>query len=312
MAAMRARAVAVEEEYLLVDAGTLRPVPPLRVAAAPPAVHDLSDLRAALAAQRHRTAAAAAADGAVIVAAGTSPFPAEARCGCHVRIAVGSLDEAAALPERLAPWLPVLVALAANSPFWAGADTGYASFAAQLRDRPRRQVPEQARARAQARDRGSEMAIVDVADVALDVDDAVLVAALARALVETAVRQWRDGVAPVPVRPELTRLATWRASRSGLSGVLIDVTGRQVVPARLLVGRLVRHVRDSLDDAGDADVVDELAAALLARGTGAARQREAHRRRGRLEDVVRFLADRTLDGAVPGDCAGPLAAAACP
>jgi carboxylate-amine ligase len=116
----------------------------------------------------------------------------------------------------------------------------------------------------------------------------------------------------VSVRPELTRLATWRASRSGLSGVLIDVTGRQVVPARLLVGRLVRHVRDSLDDAGDADVVDELAAALLARGTGAARQREAHRRRGRLEDVVRFLADRTLDGAVPSDCAGPLAAAACP
>jgi glutamate---cysteine ligase / carboxylate-amine ligase len=310
MAAMRARAVAVEEEYLLVDAGTLRPVPPLRVGAAPPAVHDLGGLRSALVAQRHRTGAAAAAHRALVAAAGTSPFPADARCGCQVRIAVGSFDEAAALPERLAPWLPVLAALAANSPFWAGADTGYASFAAQLRDAPRRQaqglvrakVPEQARGHDPGRDRGVEVAVVDVADVALDVDDAVLVAALARALVDTAVRQSRDGVAPMPVRPELIRLATWRASRSGLSGVLVDVTARRVVPARVLVGRLLRHVRNSLDDAGDADVVDELVAALLARGTGAARQREAHRRRGRLEDVVRLLVD----------CSVPLAMAACP
>jgi carboxylate-amine ligase len=107
------------------------------------------------------------------------------------------------------------------------------------------------------------------------------------------------------VRPELARLATWRASRSGLSGVLVDVAARRAVPARVLVGRLVRHVRDCLEDDGDVAVVEELAAALLARGTGAARQREAHRRGGRLEDVVRLVADRTV-GTVA------LAPAACP
>ena len=133
-----------------------------------------------------------------------------------------------------------------------------------------------------------------VADVALEVDDAVLVAALARALVDTAARQWREGVPPAPVRPELARLATWRASRSGLSGVLVDVAGRRPLPARILVGRLLRHVRDSLEEAGDLALVQELVTGVLARGTGAARQREAYRRSGRLEDVVRLLALRTV------------------
>jgi carboxylate-amine ligase len=60
------------------------------------------------------------------------------------------------------------------------------------------------------------------------------------------------------------------------------------------VGRLVRHVRDSLEDAGDLPLVEELVAGVLARGTGAARQRDAYRRAGRLEDVVRMLAQRTV------------------
>jgi carboxylate-amine ligase len=203
-------------------------------------VHDLADLRAALAGQRHRLGAAAAAHGARLAAAGTNPFPADARCRCGVRVAVGCPEAAGAVPGRLAAWLPVLVALAANSPFWAGADTGYASFRAQLRDLPeagararaRARVPEQARAHEPGRERVVEVdqVVTQVAadlvtDVALEVDDAVLVAAL---------------------------------------------------------------------EAGDAAVVDELVAALLARGTGAARQREAHRRGGRLEDVVRLLSDCTV------------------
>ena len=285
---MRVRAVAVEEEFLLVDAATLRPVS--RVEPVPSVVRDLADLDAALRDRRRRLAAAAAAGGALLVATGTSPFHNPARCGCSVRVAVGCAEEAGAVRERLSPWLPALVAIAANSPFWRGADTGYASYRTQLRDGPGGQVPQQARAGHRDREPSVE---VRVADVAREVDDAVLVAALVRALVDTAVRQWRDGIPPVPVRPELARLATWRASRSGLSGVLVDIAARRAVPARVLVGRLVRHVHDSLDDTGDLALVEELVAGLLARGTGATRQREAYRRHGRLEDVVRLLADRT-------------------
>jgi glutamate---cysteine ligase / carboxylate-amine ligase len=85
-----------------------------------------------------------------------------------------------------------------------------------------------------------------------------------------------------------------RLARSGLDGVLVDVLGRRAVPARVLLGRLVARVRDFLEESGDLTTVQELTAALLARGTGAARQRDAFRERGSLEDVVRFLADRTV------------------
>ena len=57
---------------------------------------------------------------------------------------------------------------------------------------------------------------VRVADVCLDVDDAVLLAALARALVETGGAGSGGRTSPPdPVRLELLRLAAWRAGRSG-------------------------------------------------------------------------------------------------
>ena len=52
-------------------------------------------------------------------------------CGCHVHVAISSPDEGVAVLDRIRGWLPVLVALAANSPYWQGRDSGYASFRTQ-------------------------------------------------------------------------------------------------------------------------------------------------------------------------------------
>ncbi|MGZ4612396.1 MAG: carboxylate-amine ligase [Kineosporiaceae bacterium] len=289
--------------------GGVQPAPaPDQVGIVTPALTDLDTLRATLVALRRQGAASAARHGAGLLACGTTPVaspdvprprdrgagpfaesiaPLErGTCGEHVRIAVDSPDEAVAAIDRMRPWVPVLVALAANSPFWHGTDTGYASYRTQLLPRgPAIDV------RVSGRHAALE---VRVTDVALDVDDAVLVAALVRALADTAARQWREGRPPPVVRAELGRLALWRASRSGLAGVLLDVLARRPVPARILVNRLLVHVRDSLEQSGDRMVVHELAAAVLGRGTGAARQREAFRERGRLDDVVRLLADHTV------------------
>jgi glutamate---cysteine ligase / carboxylate-amine ligase len=315
-----------------------------QVETATPVVSDLTALRRSLVALRAEVGGAAGAAGTLLLATGTSPLPVTAQttpnpryrrmtelygltareqltCGCHVHVGVASDDEAVGALDRIRPWLSPLVALAANSPFWQGQDTAYASYRSQVWGRwptagataPFGSAAAYRQCVADLLDSG---AILDegmvyfdvrlsrayptleirVADVALEVDDAVLVAALAGALVETGARLWRDGRPPLPVRTELIRLATWRASRSGLEGDLVDVVERRPVPAPVLLDRLVEHVRPALEDAGHLADVSALVQQVLGRGTGAARQRVAFRRNGRLRDVLALLAARTLAG----------------
>ena len=307
-----------------------------------PVVTDLGELRRALVRLRAEVATAAAAADALVLATGTCPVPVTSRitptpryermaqlygltareqltCGCHVHVGVASDDEAVGALDRIRPWLSPLVALAANSPFWQGQDTAYASYRSQVWGRwptagataPFGSAKAYGECVTDLLESGTILdegmvyfdvrlsrtyptLEVRVADVALEVDDAVLVAALAAALVETGARQWRDDVPPLPVRTELIRLATWRAARSGLEGELVDVVERRPVPAAVLLARLVQHVRPALEDAGRLDDVLALVEQVLRRGTGAARQRAAFRRRGSIRDVLDLLTHRTV------------------
>ena len=53
-------------------------------------------------------------------------------CGCHVHVAVPSRDAAIRVSNRLRPWLPLLLALTANSAIYRNTDTGYASWRSVL------------------------------------------------------------------------------------------------------------------------------------------------------------------------------------
>lgn len=56
-------------------------------------------------------------------------------CGMHVHVSVDSDEEGVAVLDRIRSWLPILTALSSNSPFWNGADSGYASFRTQAWNR---------------------------------------------------------------------------------------------------------------------------------------------------------------------------------
>ena len=227
----------------------------------------------------------------------------ELTCGCHVHVGIDSEDEGVGALDRIRPWLAPLLAITANSPYWQGADSGYASYRSQVWQRwPSAGAYAPFGSPDAYRDTVQTMIDTDtvldpgmvyfdarlsaqhptleirVADVCLDVDDAVLLAALARALVETAVRAWRAGTPADPVRLELLRLATWRAGRSVLDGVLLDPCSWRPAPATDVLGRLVTHLTPALDEAGDLGEVRERLAEVLRRGTGARAQREAVQR----------------------------------
>lgn len=232
-------------------------------------------------------------------------------CGCHVHVEISSEEEGVATLDRIRPWLPVLLALSANSPFWQGRDSAYASFRYQVWGRWPTSGPTPAfGSAANYRSTVEQMMLTDtaldtgmvyfdarlsehyptlevrIADVCLHAADAVLVAALVRALVETEARNWRAGQPGPNQRVELLRLAAWRASRSGLDGVLLDPATFRPQSAANVANSLLDHVYDALSDAGDADAVAELLAAVLERGNGAAFQRGAYHKSRDMRSVV--------------------------
>ena len=98
---------------------------------------------------------------------------------------------------------------------------------------------------------------IRVPDVCMDVDDTVLVAALARALVDTAASHWHAGQ-PAPDDPTaVLRMAAWRASQSGLEAELVDPLQHRPRAAGQVLERLVEHVRPALTAGGDLTLVEQ-------------------------------------------------------
>jgi carboxylate-amine ligase len=219
-------------------------------------------------------------------------------CACQVQVGVPDRDLAVRITRRVRAWLPVLLAMSVSSPMFAGLDTGYASYRTVVTSRWPTVGPPPDLNSAQeydhvvstlvdsgvisdagmiyfdARPSGRYPTVeIRVADASPLIDDVILLAALARALVVTAGAEDSAG-APLPGGPQvLLRAATWRAARSGLSGHLVDPLTRHAAPAAERVAALLTHVRSALEAHDEWDTVSELVAALLARGTSTARQR---------------------------------------
>lgn len=285
----------------------------------------------------------AAADVGVRVAAlGTSPLPADPHpvqlrrfkammeeygltareqltCGCHIHVSVESQEEAVAVLDRIRIWLPVLIALSANSPFWHGKDSGYASYRSQVWNRwpsagpleilgtpdAYHQLVHDMVSTGVALDEGMiyfdarlsrhyPTVEIRVADVCLRPENTVLLAGIARGLVETAAREWREGTPPVAVPSALLRLAGWKSSRWGLRGELLDPHTHRPAPALAVVNSLLNHIRGALEDMDDLHRVEDLVDRVLAGGTGAVRQMEVLHRTGDLKRVVQDAADCTV------------------
>ncbi|GAA2494659.1 glutamate--cysteine ligase [Streptomyces thermolineatus] len=300
------------------------------------------DLAVQIRNRRQRAADRAREAGAEVAALGTSPLAVEPSltpesryrrmaaefgltaqeqltCGCHVHVQVDSDEEGAAVLDRIRPWLPVLTAMSANSPFWQGNDSGYRSYRSLVWGRwptagpydpfgsadGYRQTVHSLLATGTILDEGMvyfdarlsrhwPTVEIRVADVCLDADDAVLLALLVRGLVETAAREWRAGRPPAPVPTSLLRLAGWRAARSGLEGQLLDPGTCRPVPAEDAVRTLLGHLAPALDDAGDLRTATDLTERLLARGNGARIQRSVVEGGGGLADVVAEAVKHTL------------------
>lgn len=319
---------------------------------------ELAALRHSLGLLRAGLAEAADRAGARLVAVGTGPVagpvppvvdkprfhrmlerfnlvvPGPGSNGTHVHIGVPDRELAVQVLNHLRPWLPILQAATTNSPFYAGRDTGYASWRSVLWEHwpsvgptpwlashaHYEQLVEQLIATGMLLDEGmiywyarlsSSYPTIEIriGDVCASLDDTILVAALVRGLVGTALADIEAGRPTPHPEHQLLVAAHWRAAKDGLDGLAVDLTGDLGTgegagvtrPAWQLLRRLVERVSPVLDQHGDLELVTASLERLRAEGTGAARQRAAYARRGELADVLGELGRWTRGESAPAD-----------
>jgi glutamate---cysteine ligase / carboxylate-amine ligase len=310
------------------------------------ACDSLEELRRELLDLRRKFVRAAATQGSLVVASGTYPGRmgdggrritakdryealAEANsvvaqeqliCGCHIHVSVDGPERAVKVMNRIRAWLPCLLALSANSPFWEGGDTGFDSFRTEVWSRWPTSGPPGYFASHEEYEQllaalvGAEIILdkkmaywdvrpsesfptieIRVNDVMTHVDDVVALAGLVRGMVASLDQEGqpdgKDGAGEPAeeFRWELLRAANWRAARSGLSGDLLFPTDGMARAAADAIEELLAWVAPALAKRGELDEIRTLTSAILKRGNGATLQRAAFNRRHRIEDVVASL-----------------------
>lgn len=219
-------------------------------------------------------------------------------CGCHVHIGFADKDLRIATMTRARPWLPVLVALTANSPFWEGSDTGYDSYRTQVWRRwPTSGMPPAMSYMSDYTALVSRLEAIEAiedpthlywyvrpsarfetlefraSDTCLTPRDTTALAILVRAIAATCAEEVLSGAPPDRWERDTLEASMWRATRYGLAGKLANPLSGVLQPASEVVEALFRHIDDALAEHGDTALARDLVNGILSTGNGASRQR---------------------------------------
>jgi carboxylate-amine ligase len=308
---------------------------------------DIPTARKEMQALRARLARLVGEDGLALVSAGTHPTalwegqlrtPADryieledeyqdvARAilifGLHVHIGVKNQEMAVNLMNQLRTWLPHLLALSSNSPFWAGRLTGLKSYRSVVwKPFPRSGIPEvfpswsdfdsyvQALIKTGSIDNGKRIwwdirphpffSTVEfrIFDMPGTFDDTIAIAALCQALV--AKLNWlnKAGLWTPMLSSHFIEENKWHAMRFGLDAEVVDYVQGRRHGMRESISELLDFVDDVLDDLGSRPEINYLRTLLEDPvGTGADQQLAIYEQAGSIEDVVRFLMQQTMKG----------------
>lgn len=231
-------------------------------------------------------------------------------CGCHVHVGIADRETGVRISNHLRPWLPVLLALTANSPFVGGRDTGYHSWRyLQWAQWPSAGPPPMFESLAHYEDSVASMlrvgAALDrgmvywdirlsekqptvefrVSDVAATPGEAALLGVVVRGLVLTALRDIENRRKPPSLPLEELRACLWRAAHDGLTGHCPHPLTGELMSGQAIARLLADHLRPVLPGEEFDFMVNGLKE-LSRSGGGAQRQRAAYARNQRLTDVI--------------------------
>jgi carboxylate-amine ligase len=238
--------------------------------------------------------------------------------GLHVHVGVDDRDQSIELMNEARYFLPHILALSVNSPFWEGRDTGIKSYRSVIWGRmPRSGIPDTFSSWDDYRRFVDTLIATNsidepkkiwwdirphpkfntlefrVCDMPTRVDETIALAALFQAVVAKLTKLRSRNLGFRVYQRALLAENRWRAMRFGINGSLIDFGKGVEVPMRELAYELLEFVDDVVDDLGSRRALGAVHA-ILAEGTGADRQLAVYEQTSDLSAVVDYLADETM------------------
>lgn len=241
--------------------------------------------------------------------------------GIHVHVGMPSGSHAIAIAQGVATYLPHLLALSANSPFWQGVDTGMQSSRMSILDTfpgagPPPYFPKWSDFEKHILTLQKVGAIESIKDLYWHVrpnlvygtiefricdgmttlSETMALGALIHCLVVKLQEQYEKNPKEPLVAPELALIAPynlWTAARDGIEGVLIlDLKGKK----QKISDGVRKLLKDLIPTAKALDCLEELSFVeqILKRGNGAQKQRQEHQRGASLQEIVAQASDAFL------------------
>ena len=235
--------------------------------------------------------------------------------GLHVHVGVKEAEGCIYVLNRLLSYLPHLLALSVNSPFWQGEDTGLKSYRTKVFENlPVGGLPfffenwaDYETVVDNYLSTGTIETIrelwwdlrphpdfgtieVRVCDMPPSISDALAIAALIQALVKCFEEEYLAGVPQERPHPFIVRENKWRAARYGLSGEFINEDGMTTTPVKEAIERLIDTAGVHGEELGSKRYLDRALEILKTNG-GAEGQLKAYERLGDFVLLTKDLAD---------------------
>jgi len=241
--------------------------------------------------------------------------------GLHVHVGIKDRHLALQIMNEARYFLPHLLALSTNSPFWLGRKTGLKSYRTKVFERfPRTNIPETFQTPAEfdeyvrilvktnSIDNGKkiwwdvrphpffETIEFRVCDAVMRLEETLTLAALIQAICFKLWKLREQNLGFRMYRRALILENKWRASRWGIEGKLIDFGKEIEVPFSDLMSEMLEFVDDAADELGSRREVEGLNW-ILTNGSGADRQLRVYEKSGGdLKRVVDYICDETSHG----------------
>ena len=237
--------------------------------------------------------------------------------GLHVHVGVDDPDKAIHIANGMRVHVPILFALAANSPFWRADQTGFASTRMPIfRAFPRVGIPPHYEDWADYERRigfmvesgviedytflwydvrpHPNLGTVEVRamDAQTRVEHTLALAALTQAMVKELAEHFEAGKQLGRYPYEMLDENKWLAARHGLEGELVDLPSQERVATKELTKRLLDRLREHAQDLGSVDEL-ECIDDLLTRGNGAQRQVVVYEANHDLREVMAEIVEAT-------------------